>query len=66
LDKKARVKEFIDLVRTKTSVSTGSPMTSPTQAIDLTAQLEKLSQLKSQGAITDEEYKAAKAKLLGL
>jgi hypothetical protein len=66
LDKKARVKEFIDLVRTKTSVSTGSPTTSPSQAIDLTAQLEKLSQLKSQGAITEEEYKAAKAKLLGL
>ncbi len=33
---------------------------------DITAQLEKLAGLKNSGAISDEEFAAAKAKLLGL
>ena len=33
---------------------------------DVTAQLEKLASLKASGAISDEEFAAAKAKLLGL
>ncbi len=32
---------------------------------DLTTQLERLMQLKSSGMLTDEEFTAAKAKLLG-
>lgn len=32
---------------------------------DVVAQIEKLADLKSQGLLTDEEYAAAKVKLLG-
>lgn len=35
-------------------------------ADDLTAQLEKLASLKTAGVISDEEFTAAKAKLLGI
>ncbi len=35
-------------------------------APDTTAQLQKLAELKAQGILTDEEFAAAKAKLLGL
>jgi hypothetical protein len=33
---------------------------------DTTAELQKLSDMKSQGLITDDEFTAAKAKLLGI
>ncbi|HET6775564.1 MAG TPA: SHOCT domain-containing protein [Acidimicrobiales bacterium] len=33
---------------------------------DMTAELERLATLRSQGVLTDEEFAAAKAKLLGL
>jgi len=33
---------------------------------DATAQLQKLAQLHSQGVLTDEEFAAAKAKILGI
>ena len=35
-------------------------------ADDITAQLEKLASLKTAGVISDEEFAAAKAKLLGI
>ena len=35
-------------------------------APDSVAELERLAQLKAQGVLTDEEFSAAKAKLLGL
>ena len=35
-------------------------------AEDKTAELQKLAQLHSQGVLTDEEFAAAKAKLLGI
>jgi hypothetical protein len=34
-------------------------------AVDLTAELQKLASLKEAGILTDEEFAAAKAKLLG-
>ena len=34
-------------------------------AVDLTAELQKLASLKEAGVLTDEEFAAAKAKLLG-
>lgn len=34
-------------------------------AVDLTAELQKLASLKQAGILTDEEFAAAKAKLLG-
>jgi hypothetical protein len=37
----------------------------PTQE-DATAQIEKLAQLHASGALTDEEFSAAKAKILGI
>lgn len=39
--------------------------TSPAGGEDLIAQLERLGQLKAQGILTDEEFQAQKAKLLG-
>jgi hypothetical protein len=38
----------------------------PAAAPDPIAELEKLAQLKAQGVLSDEEFAAAKAKLLGL
>jgi hypothetical protein len=34
--------------------------------VDTTAELQKLADLKAQGILTDEEFSAAKAKLLGI
>ena len=41
------------------------PAPAPSPAADLTAELEKLASLKAAGILTDEEFAAAKAKLLG-
>ena len=38
----------------------------PPQAEDETAQLQKLAQLHAQGILTDEEFAASKAKILGI
>ena len=38
----------------------------PPQEDDATAQLQKLAALHTQGVLTDEEFAAAKAKILGL
>ena len=38
----------------------------PPPAEDKTAELQKLAQLHSQGVLTDEEFAAAKAKILGI
>jgi Short C-terminal domain len=42
-----------------------APPTAPPGGEDLVARLQQLSELHAQGAITDEEFSAAKAKLLG-
>jgi Short C-terminal domain len=41
------------------------PPTAAAPAVDLTAELQKLASLKQAGILTDEEFAAAKAKLLG-
>jgi hypothetical protein len=41
-----------------------APAAAPAPAPDLMSQLQKLAQLKEAGALTDDEYAAAKAKLL--
>jgi hypothetical protein len=38
----------------------------PGPEVDLTAELERLGELKAQGLLTDEEFAAAKRQLLGL
>jgi hypothetical protein len=44
-----------------------APTAAPTSGgADMTAELERLATLRSQGVLTDEEFAAAKAKLLGL
>jgi Short C-terminal domain len=44
-----------------------APAPAPSAGSDaLTAELERLAQLRTQGVLTDEEFAAAKAKLLGL
>jgi hypothetical protein len=42
-----------------------APAPAATAATDPTAELERLAQLHSSGALTDAEFTAAKAKLLG-
>jgi hypothetical protein len=37
----------------------------PAQATDVTAELKRLADLHAQGALSDEEFAAAKAKVLG-
>jgi hypothetical protein len=46
-------------------VSTGAPQANEITD-DVIAQVEKLSSLRQAGALTDEEFTAAKARLLGL
>ena len=41
-----------------------APVNEPASQVDLIAQLERLGTLKAQGILTDEEFSAAKAKLL--
>jgi Short C-terminal domain len=43
-----------------------APAPAPTQEEDATAQLQNLAQLHNQGVLTDEEFAAAKAKILGI
>ena len=42
------------------------PQPAPDDGGDMSAELERLATLRSQGVLTDEEFAAAKAKLLGL
>ena len=46
--------------------TTARPASKQAGGEDLLAQLERLSQLRAQGAISEDEFRAAKAKLLGL
>jgi hypothetical protein len=41
------------------------PAAPPATGVDLTSELKKLADLHSQGVLSDEEFAAAKAKLLG-
>ena len=43
-----------------------APAPAPADGGDMSAELERLATLRSQGVLTDEEFAAAKAKLLGL
>jgi hypothetical protein len=55
------------LAKTTSSVPTQQqPSPAPSQSLpsDLAAQIAKLNDLRQQGALTDEEYQAAKAKML--
>lgn len=42
-----------------------APAAAPSGGGDLVAQLQQLEQLRQQGAITEEEFSAAKARLIG-
>ena len=42
------------------------PPTAAAPATDMSAELQKLADLKAQGILTDEEFAAAKQKLLGI
>jgi Short C-terminal domain len=42
-----------------------APPAAAAPAVDMTAELQKLAELKASSALTDEEFAAAKAKLLG-
>ncbi len=42
-----------------------TPTPTPTASVDLVAELQKLGDLKSQGLLSESEFEAAKARLLG-
>ena len=42
-----------------------APTPTPTASVDLVAELQKLGDLKSQGLLSESEFEAAKARLLG-
>ena len=42
-----------------------APAAAPAASVDIVAELQKLATLKDQGILSDEEFAAAKAKLLG-
>ena len=42
-----------------------APAAAPTAAVDITGELTKLAEMRNNGILTDEEFAAAKAKLLG-
>ena len=42
-----------------------APAPAPAQEVDVASQLERLADLKDQGILTEEEFAAQKAKLLG-
>lgn len=44
---------------------TPTPTPTPTASVDLVAELQKLGDLKSQGLLSESEFEAAKARLLG-
>jgi len=52
-------------VPTGGGVAVGVPGGQPASQDDVIAQLERLGQLKAQGILTEEEFAAQKAKLLG-
>ena len=55
--------------RTRSSTSSSSRQQAPPPPApedDATAQLQNLAQLHTQGVLTDEEFAAAKAKILGI
>ncbi|MDR6142376.1 hypothetical protein QE375_001930 [Microbacterium foliorum] len=47
-------------------VTQSAPAAAPSPAFDLNAELAKLGELKAQGILDDEEFRAAKRQLLGL
>ena len=67
---KAQVREFAEYVRARITAVTAHKSAPPTPVVqggpDVMAQLERLGQLKAQGLVDDTEFRAAKAKLLGL
>jgi len=42
-----------------------APAADPTGGVDITGQLQKLVEMKTNGLLTDDEFAAAKGKLLG-
>jgi hypothetical protein len=67
IDKKQDVSGFISTVRTRMKGGAGNGAAAPaTGEPDLSDQLRKLAQLRDDGILTDEEFQAKKAQLLGL
>jgi len=62
-DYKAVMKEVADLMRSK--VLAAQKTSSVSAVRDIASQLADLQPLREQGALTDEEFAQAKAKLLG-
>jgi hypothetical protein len=54
------VRERVELV------DVSAPAPAPAPAVDLTAELERLASFNERGLLDDEEFAAAKRKLLGL
>jgi hypothetical protein len=65
---KTRARTFAEGVRARISAPKSAPPAAPPtpETTDLTAELEKLGSLRERGLLTDDEFAAAKRKLLGV
>ena len=67
IDRKQDVPGFISTVRLRMKGGGGTPATAPPAAeSDVSDQIRKLSALRDEGILTDEEFQAKKAQLLGI
>jgi hypothetical protein len=55
---------YQDMQAQQAAAAAAPPPAAPAAAPDMTAELQKLADLKASGVLTDEEFAAAKAKLL--
>lgn len=67
IDKKQDLSGFISTVRTRMKGGAGEGTAAPATAEpDVSDQIRKLAQLRDEGILTNEEFQAKKAQLLGL
>ena len=57
-------KQFSDAIEATRSAGLSTPVSAVVSTDDLTAQLQKLADLRSSGVLSDDEFAAAKARLL--
>ena len=62
----ARLKDAVQARMHEIQAARSAPPAAPAASVDPLAQIQQLGALRDQGLITDEEFEAKKAQLLGL